>query len=495
MWGSIVFVVLWLNSVSNAAVARWSPRALSEEQPQTPQFSGLPSGSLVPQLSGPLLFQPSWQLPSQPSGPLAPQPSGPLFSQPSGPLFSQPSGPLFSQPSGPLFSQPSGPLFSQPSGPLFSQPSGPLFSQPSGPLFSQPSGPLFSQPSGLLPPGSDPQVQVTTADKCNLDDSDKIPCGEPGLDASHCGAINCCFDGQQCYYGKTVTVQCTVDGQFVLVVARNTTLPRISLDSISLLGGSDGPCAVVDYNADFAIYQFPVTACGTNAMVFSDYVVYENKMVSSYEVGVGPLGSITRDSHYELYFQCRYSATSVESLAVALSSNDPPLPLMASGPLRVELRLGNGQCVTKGCVEGELLQYCTYDCDFICGLFFGNKFPWFSTEQVAYTSYYAENDYPVTKVLREPVYVEVRMLGRTDPNLVLVLGHCWATSTPDRDSVPQWDLLVNGCPNKDDRYLTTLVPVDGSSGLQYPSHYKRFVLKMFTFVDRSMNPLKETVIL
>ncbi|XP_049337829.1 zona pellucida sperm-binding protein 4-like [Astyanax mexicanus] len=235
MWGSIVFVVLWLNSVSNAAVARWSPRALSEEQPQTPQFSGLPSGSLVPQLSGPLLFQPSWQLPSQPSGPLAPQPSGPLFSQPSGPLFSQPSGPLFSQ--------------------------------PSGPLFSQPSGPLFSQPSGLLPPGSDPQVQVTTADKCNLDDSDKIPCGEPGLDASHCGAINCCFDGQQCYYGKTVTVQCTVDGQFVLVVARNTTLPRISLDSISLLGGSDGPCAVVDYNADFAIYQFPVTACGTNAMV------------------------------------------------------------------------------------------------------------------------------------------------------------------------------------------------------------------------------------
>uniref|UniRef100_A0A3B1J7M7 Zona pellucida sperm-binding protein 4 n=1 Tax=Astyanax mexicanus TaxID=7994 RepID=A0A3B1J7M7_ASTMX len=329
------------------------------------------------------------------------------------------------------------------------------------------SSPQFPRPFPQQLPGSfSMQVSrygplLSDATKCQLDDADKIPCGEPGIDASHCGAINCCFDGQQCYYGRTVTVQCTIDGQFVLVVARDATLPRISLDSISLLGGSDGPCGVADYNADFAIYQFPVTACGTR--VQGDYVVYENKMVSSYEVGVGPLGAITRDSHYELYFQCRYSTTSVESLAVALSSNDPPLPVVASGPLRVELRLGNGQCVTKGCVE-------------------------------AYTSYYTEAEYPVTKVLRDPVYVEVRMLARTDPNLVLVLGRCWATSTPNPNSVPQWDLLVNGCPYKEDHYLTNLVPVDGSSGLPYPSHYKRFVLKMFTFVNpTSMAPLKERV--
>ena len=29
------------------------------------------------------------------------------------------------------------------------------------------------------------------------------------------------------------------------------------------------------------------------------YVIYENQMASSYEVGTGPLGSITRDSQYE----------------------------------------------------------------------------------------------------------------------------------------------------------------------------------------------------
>lgn len=61
-----------------------------------------------------------------------------------------------------------------------------------------------------------------------------------------------------------------------------------------------------------------------------------------------------------------------------------------------------------------------------------------------YTSYYSEEDYPVTKVLREPVYVEVRILERTDPNVILVLDHCWATSTPEPLSRPQWDLVLNG---------------------------------------------------
>lgn len=49
------------------------------------------------------------------------------------------------------------------------------------------------------------------------------------------------------------------------------------------------------------------------------------------------------------------------------------------------------------------------------------------------------------------------------------------------------------CPYKDDHYLTTPLPV-GPSGLQYPSHYKRFVVKMFTFVDQSsLESLQERV--
>lgn len=63
---------------------------------------------------------------------------------------------------------------------------------------------------------------------------------------------------------------------------------------------------------------------------------------------------------------------------------------------------------------------------------------------VAYQSYYADGDYPVTKVLRDPVYVEVRLTDKTDPNLILTLGHCWATTAPNPHSLPQWDILTNG---------------------------------------------------
>ncbi|XP_056337247.1 zona pellucida sperm-binding protein 4-like [Danio aesculapii] len=309
-------------------------------------------------------------------------------------------------------------------------------------------------------------VQAGPVDKCSVADFGQIQCGPPGISGPECEALNCCFNGQQCYYGNTVTVQCIRDGQFVVVVARDVTLPRLSLDSVSLLGGNAPPCSPVASNPYFAVYQFPVSACGTNVIEDRGHVVYENRMISSYEVAMGPLGSITRDSQFEVLFQCRYSNTAVEALVVEVNAIPPPPPVAALGPLRVALRIANGQCVTKGCAEGD----------------------------EAYTSYYSEADYPVTKVLREPVYVDVHILERTDPNIVLMLGSCWATSTPNPLSVPRWDLLVDGCPYQDDRYLTTLVPVTGSSGVHFPNHHKRFIVKMFTFVDpQSLAPVQQTV--
>ncbi|XP_072556720.1 zona pellucida sperm-binding protein 4-like [Paramormyrops kingsleyae] len=300
---------------------------------------------------------------------------------------------------------------------------------------------------------------VPTSAKCQV--YERVPCGDPAFGKAACEAINCCFDGQQCYYGNAVTVQCTRDGQFVLVVAKDSTVPQLDVASLSLLGGNAAPCLPVATTNAFAIYTFPVTACGTVVKLDGDYVVYENRMTSSYEVGVGPLGSITRDSLYELLFQCRYWGAEVASLVAAVNTVPPPLPVAAPGPLRVELRLANGQCFTKGCDEGA----------------------------AAYTSYYQDSDYPITKVLRQPLYVEVRILNRTDPNLVLVLEDCWAAAGLDPLSLPQWSLLVDGCPYQGDKYQTTLVPVDGSSGLPFPTHYKRFIVKMFTFVDPASQQL------
>lgn len=38
--------------------------------------------------------------------------------------------------------------------------------------------------------------------KCNMGDYENVQCGEPGICPANCNAINCCFDGQQCYYGR-----------------------------------------------------------------------------------------------------------------------------------------------------------------------------------------------------------------------------------------------------------------------------------------------------
>uniref|UniRef100_A0A3P8RE42 Zona pellucida sperm-binding protein 4 n=1 Tax=Astatotilapia calliptera TaxID=8154 RepID=A0A3P8RE42_ASTCA len=320
------------------------------------------------------------------------------------------------------------------------------------------------------PPRPFPQGQVPPfPQSCDVERSVRVPCGTTGISGAQCESIKCCFDGNQCYFGKAVTVQCTRDAQFIVVVAKDVTLPHLDLQTTSLATGGPG-CSYVDSNSAFAIYQFPVTTCGTTFMEEPGVIIYENRMTSSYQVGVGPRGSITRDSHFHFIFQCRYIGTDVETVIVEiLPLQNPPLPVSAMGPINVVLRLANGRCLTKGCNELD----------------------------VAYTSFYTEADYPVTKVLRDPVYVEVQLLKKTDPMLVLTLGRCWVTTSPFPHSFPQWDILIDGCPYRDDNYLSSLVPVSANSGLDFPSHYRRFVFKMFTFVGSSvkdqkgMDPLHE----
>lgn len=56
-----------------------------------------------------------------------------------------------------------------------------------------------------------------------------------------------------------------------------------------------------------------------------------------------------------LLFQCRYSAKAAEALVMDVYDLPPPVSVTASGPLRVELRLGKGECNRKGCLEGEVV--------------------------------------------------------------------------------------------------------------------------------------------
>ncbi|CAM5119551.1 unnamed protein product, partial [Eretmochelys imbricata] len=176
-----------------------------------------------------------------------------------------------------------------------------------------------------------------------------------------------------------------------------------------------------------------------------DKLIYENQLISGIDIRTGPDGSITRDSTFILHARCIYNASDFLPVQVEVFLPPTPAPVTQAGPLRLELRIATDP---------------------------------------SYRSYLTERDYPVVKVLRDPVYMEVRILHRTDPSLVLVLHQCWATPSANPLQQPQWPILVDGCPFLGDNYRTQLVPVGpASSELPFPTHHQRFVLSTFAFVD------------
>uniref|UniRef100_A0A3B4EVJ6 Zona pellucida sperm-binding protein 4 n=1 Tax=Pundamilia nyererei TaxID=303518 RepID=A0A3B4EVJ6_9CICH len=464
-WSAKFFMALaWLGSLAGTEVeAQYVPPFAPPpwQKPQDPQV--------------PLYRPPPWQKPQDPQVPPFPPPPLPKPQNPQIPPPYRPPPPQDPQqprppPPPPPYQPPPWQIPKKqppppppphippiPQKPQQPRPPPRPFPQGQVPPFPQVSDDYFPQ-KPKVPKNQKVPPTLPPAQSCDVERSVRVPCGTTGISGAQCESIKCCFDGNQCYFGKAVTVQCTRDAQFVVVVAKDVTLPHLDLQTISLATGGPG-CSYVDSNSAFAIYQFPVTTCGTTFMEEPGVIIYENRMTSSYQVGVGPRGSITRDSHFHFIFQCRYIGTDVETVIVEiLPLQNPPLPVSAMGPINVILRLANGRCLTKGCNELD----------------------------VAYTSFYTEADYPVTKVLRDPVYVEVQLLKKTDPMLVLTLGRCWVTTSPFPHSFPQWDILIDGCPYRDDNYLSSLVPVSANSGLDFPSHYRRFVFKMFTFVGSSL---------
>ncbi|KFW10978.1 Zona pellucida sperm-binding protein 4, partial [Eurypyga helias] len=278
---------------------------------------------------------------------------------------------------------------------------------------------------------------------------DRLPCASSPITQGDCEVRGCCYDPRDrvkpCYFGNTVTAHCTPDGQFSIAISRDVTLPPVMLDSVQLANGHSTGCVPVVKTSAFVVYQFPLSACGTTFQVTGDQAIYENELVVSRDVKTGSLGSVTRDSTFRLHVRCSYSTTgNFIPLSVQVFTL-PPLPAVSQpGPLSLELRIAS---------DGS------------------------------YTSYYTDSDYPVVKTLRDPVYAEVKLLQRTDPDLVLVLHHCWATPSINPQQQLQWPVLVDGCPYAGDNYQTQVVPLSPASGLLFPSHYQRFTIYTFTFVD------------
>ncbi|CAB1317155.1 unnamed protein product [Coregonus sp. 'balchen'] len=276
--------------------------------------------------------QPQW---SQLQTPLRPEPQGPQQQTPQRPEPQGPQQQTLQRPE-PQWPQLQTSQRPKPQGPQLQTPQRP---EPQRPLLLTPQTTDPHRPQLLTPQRPEPQwpaVTKTLDQRCQVEAQDTMQCGTPDITPAQCQAIDCYFNGQQCYYGKAVTVQCTRDAQFVVVVAMDATWPKIDIDSIK------GNQNITDLLKRAGFLHPDLT----------------------HKVAIFSLSS--------LLFQCKYSATAVEALVIEVNTVPAPAPVAAPGPLTVEHATPR--------------------------------------DSRAFTLYYTEEDYPLTKVLRQPVYVEVRIL-------------------------------------------------------------------------------------
>ncbi|MEE6468293.1 hypothetical protein FKM82_008245, partial [Ascaphus truei] len=298
-------------------------------------------------------------------------------------------------------------------------------------------------------------LDAPSSDHCSdVKKEERMSCASSRASQDICQRRGCCFDPSDqstpCYYGDKVTVQCSKDGQISIAVSKDLTLPPLIVDSVRLIKGEGVACSPVQKNNAFVLFQFPLSSCGTTFRDSGNYALYENNVLADTDVRTWRAASITRDSTLRLHVRCSFASTDIVPLNVSVFTLPPPLPATSFGPLTLDMRIAKDD---------------------------------------QYLNYYVDGDYPVIKLLRDPVPIEVRILHRTDPNLVLVLHQCWASRTEDPMHQPQWPVLVDGCPFTGDNYKTQQLSETTYAGLNFPSHYKRFIVKTFTFVDASLQHL------
>nr|KAF6439567.1 zona pellucida glycoprotein 1 [Molossus molossus] len=346
---------------------------------------------------------------------------------------------------------------------LGSGPAQPTWAQPTWaqPTWAQPTWaqPTWAQPTWAQPTWAQPHrstLETWEVDKPDYigthlspeqcqGDSGHIPCTVRSSKEA-CQQAGCCYDNTRdapCYYGNTATVQCFRNGHLVLVFSRKMALAhRITLAGVHL-AYAPTRCSPTQETGSFVVFHFPLTHCGTTVQVVGNQLIYENQLVSDIEVQTGPRGSITRDSTFRLHIRCIFNASDFLPLQASVFPPPSPASVTQPGPLRLELRIAKDE---------------------------------------TFRSYYEEKDYPIVRLLLEPVPLEVRLLQRTDPRLVLVLHRCWATPSANPVQQPQWPILEDGCPFEGDSYRTRMV-VSDKTELPFPAHYQRFTVATFAFLD------------
>nr|XP_032658066.1 zona pellucida sperm-binding protein 2 [Chelonoidis abingdonii] len=240
-----------------------------------------------------------------------------------------------------------------------------------------------------------------------------------------------------CDQHAPIAAVCTQDGYMDFEVLSERTKPALDLDTIRLRDPTCKPVFKSPSN-DMVQFHVPLNKCGTRQRFEGERTTYENEVHALW--ADLPPRRISRDSEFRLTVVCIYKSSD-ESLNIRISSL-PPVSSINQGPLSL-----------------ILLVY----------------------PDGSYLEPYSDDQYPIVKYLREPIFLEVQVLNRNDPNIQLVLDDCWATTSQDPSSLPWWNIVVDGCDYELDNYRTVFHPV--GLAVSYPNYRQRFEVKTFAFAS------------
>uniref|UniRef100_A0A8C3XDW1 Zona pellucida glycoprotein 2 n=1 Tax=Cyanoderma ruficeps TaxID=181631 RepID=A0A8C3XDW1_9PASS len=241
-----------------------------------------------------------------------------------------------------------------------------------------------------------------------------------------------------CEQHTPIAAVCTPDGYMDFEVLAESTTPLLDLDTLRLRDPVCRPAYKSPLN-DRVRFHVPLNGCGTRHWFDGEQIHYENEVRALWTDL--PLGRISRNSELRLTVVCSFSNGDA-SLTIKVDNLSPP-----------------PSSVNQGSLSLVLLSY----------------------PEDSYRQPYREDQYPIVRYLRQPIFLEVQVLNRNDPNLHLVLDDCWATASQEPRSLPQWNIVVDGCEYDLDSYRTVFHPV--GRGVSYANYRQRLEVKTFAFVS------------
>ncbi|NXY67193.1 ZP2 protein, partial [Glareola pratincola] len=241
-----------------------------------------------------------------------------------------------------------------------------------------------------------------------------------------------------CDQHAPIAAVCTQDGYMDFEILADSTTPPLDLDALRLRDPACRPAFRSPPN-DRVWFHVPLNGCAPPYWFDGEKIVYENEVRALWTDF--PLHRISRDSELRLTVLCSFSNGDA-SLSIRVDNLPPLASSMNQGPLSL-----------------VLLSY----------------------PEGSYRHPYRDDEYPIVRYLRQPIFLEVQPPHRNDPNLYLVLDDCWATASQDPSSLPQWNIVVDGCEYNLDSYRTVSPPV--GHGVSYANYRQRLEVKTFAFVS------------